>query len=420
MGADPQDQRAQPLSAELGRAEPVRAWAPARSRRTPATTRPARSAALAYLGGRGDPQPISQESGAAGRCVSAPPSRLRLAGAAVAARARRAGAAPANPIRRISARSSAAAISRPRPTAPAATRVPGSGKPFAGGRADRNAVRHHRLAEHHARPRNRHRRLERRRSSTRAVRKGIRPDGSRLYPAMPYTVLHQDVARRRAGDPRLSQHGRAGAQRGRSPTRCRSRSTSAPRCGSGTRCTSRAGEFKPDPQQVRRNGIAAPSWSRARRIAAPATRRRRCSAATRPASTCRARICRAGSRRTSPTTTRRGLGGWSADDVVDLSEDRPQPHQRRHRPDGGGGRAVEFAHDRQRSAGHRDLSEDRCRAGTTAPPPLPANDPAMVAGAAIYRDQCSACHGIDGKGVAEAVPVARAVLDGALATIRPR
>jgi mono/diheme cytochrome c family protein len=28
----------------------------------------------------------------------------------------------------------------------------------------------------------------------------------------------------------------------------------------------------------------------------------------------------------------------------------------------------------------------------------------MVAGAAIYRDQCSACHGLDGKGVAELFP----------------
>jgi len=28
----------------------------------------------------------------------------------------------------------------------------------------------------------------------------------------------------------------------------------------------------------------------------------------------------------------------------------------------------------------------------------------MVAGAAIYRDQCSACHGLDGKGVVELFP----------------
>jgi mono/diheme cytochrome c family protein len=38
------------------------------------------------------------------------------------------------------------------------------------------------------------------------------------------------------------------------------------------------------------------------------------------------------------------------------------------------------------------------------PQTLPKEDPAMVAGAAIYRDQCSACHGIDGKGVAKLFP----------------
>jgi mono/diheme cytochrome c family protein len=38
------------------------------------------------------------------------------------------------------------------------------------------------------------------------------------------------------------------------------------------------------------------------------------------------------------------------------------------------------------------------------PQPLSKDDPAMVSGAAIYRDQCSACHGIDGRGVAELFP----------------
>ncbi|MEA2538699.1 MAG: hypothetical protein QOH35_65, partial [Acidobacteriaceae bacterium] len=38
------------------------------------------------------------------------------------------------------------------------------------------------------------------------------------------------------------------------------------------------------------------------------------------------------------------------------------------------------------------------------PQTLPKENPAMVSGAAIYRDQCSACHGIDGKGVAELFP----------------
>jgi mono/diheme cytochrome c family protein len=38
------------------------------------------------------------------------------------------------------------------------------------------------------------------------------------------------------------------------------------------------------------------------------------------------------------------------------------------------------------------------------PQTLSKDDVAMVAGAAIYRDQCSACHGIDGKGIAELFP----------------
>jgi mono/diheme cytochrome c family protein len=38
------------------------------------------------------------------------------------------------------------------------------------------------------------------------------------------------------------------------------------------------------------------------------------------------------------------------------------------------------------------------------PQMLSKDDPAMVAGAAIYRDQCSACHGLDGKGVPELFP----------------
>jgi mono/diheme cytochrome c family protein len=39
-----------------------------------------------------------------------------------------------------------------------------------------------------------------------------------------------------------------------------------------------------------------------------------------------------------------------------------------------------------------------------SPPPIPANDPAMVAGQAIYRDQCSACHGLDGRGIPQLFP----------------
>lgn len=42
--------------------------------------------------------------------------------------------------------------------------------------------------------------------------------------------------------------------------------------------------------------------------------------------------------------------------------------------------------------------------GETQPTALPKDDVAMTTGGAIYRDQCSACHGLDGRGVAELFP----------------
>ena len=63
-------------------------------------------------------------------------------------------------------------------------------------------------------------------------------------------------------------------------------------------------------------------------------------------------------------------------------------------------------YDRRRSHGDRDLSEVAAGSVRTMPPPVPADSPAMIAGQAIYRDQCSACHGIDGTGVRDAVSVA--------------
>ncbi|HJZ18369.1 MAG TPA: cytochrome c, partial [Stellaceae bacterium] len=36
--------------------------------------------------------------------------------------------------------------------------------------------------------------------------------------------------------------------------------------------------------------------------------------------------------------------------------------------------------------------------------PVKPDDPVMVAGGAIYRDQCSACHALDGRGVPQLFP----------------
>jgi len=42
--------------------------------------------------------------------------------------------------------------------------------------------------------------------------------------------------------------------------------------------------------------------------------------------------------------------------------------------------------------------------GDKPPTPVAQSDPQVVAGQAIYRDTCSACHGIDGKGVQSLFP----------------
>ena len=44
---------------------------------------------------------------------------------------------------------------------------------------------------------------------------------------------------------------------------------------------------------------------------------------------------------------------------------------------------------------------------TTPPQALDASNPVMKAGSAIYRDQCSACHKLDGSGVPEMFPALR-------------
>ena len=271
------------------------------------------------------------------------------------------------------------------------------GKPFAGGAPIETPFGIMLLAQHHARPRNRHRRLDRRRIRTRRCAKARGPDGEHLYPAMPYPyytkMTRDDVAR----DPRLSPHGRAGAQSRSSPTSCRSRSTSARPCGWNCAVFQRR-RIQARSEEVGRMESRRLSGRRASAIAAPATRRRTSSAATRPAQYLQGATLQGWFAPDITSDSRRGLGSWSRRRHRRISEDRPQPHRAATGPMAEVVDEVDVADDRCRPEGDRDLSQgaagpDRCAARRCRPPIPPMN-----AGEAIYRDQCAACHGPEREG----------------------
>jgi mono/diheme cytochrome c family protein len=95
----------------------------------------------------------------------------------------------------------------------------------------------------------------------------------------------------------------------------------------------------------------------------------------------------------------RGLGGWSAADIVAYLKNGHNPAT---------ASTGIMAEEITLSSSHMTDADLTAIAtylkglpGQTASPPaaLSASDPKMVAGSAIYADECSACHGLDGKGV---------------------
>jgi mono/diheme cytochrome c family protein len=101
--------------------------------------------------------------------------------------------------------------------------------------------------------------------------------------------------------------------------------------------------------------------------------------------------------------TRLGLGAWSKQDLVAYLK---SGHNRVTAATGPMGEVVTlstaFMKDSDLGAIATYLKSLPGKADT--PAVLAANDPVMTSGAAIYRDQCSACHGLDGKGIAELFP----------------
>jgi mono/diheme cytochrome c family protein len=234
-----------------------------------------------------------------------------------------------------------------------------------------------------------------------AVRKGVRPDGARLYPAMPYNAYtkmsRDDVLAIRAYLATVA------------PVRKPVDANTLP-FPFNIRAAMRAwnalyfaaGEFKPDP------GRSA-EWNRgAFLVEGPG----HCAACHTPKTFL-------GGDKTgehlrgsylqgwfAPDITnddRVGLGRWSPDDVVAYLK---TGHNRIAAATGPMAdeiaQSTSHMHDGDLKAIATYLKSLPGRGGIA--PPLAASDPMMVAGQAIYRDQCSACHGLDGKGVPQLFP----------------
>ncbi len=99
-----------------------------------------------------------------------------------------------------------------------------------------------------------------------------------------------------------------------------------------------------------------------------------------------------------------GLGTWSVDDIVQYLQTGRNLHAAAAGPMG---EVVEISTSKMTVPDLRAIAtylKERGAAGPAVPAPLPATDAHMDAGAALYTDNCSACHARDGKGVADLFP----------------
>jgi mono/diheme cytochrome c family protein len=98
-----------------------------------------------------------------------------------------------------------------------------------------------------------------------------------------------------------------------------------------------------------------------------------------------------------------GLGRWSSDDVVLYLK---TGHNRIDAATGPMAEVIELSSSQMTDTDLKAIAmylKSLTEAGD-APASLDARDPRMVAGQAIYRDQCSACHGLDGDGTPQLFP----------------
>jgi mono/diheme cytochrome c family protein len=233
-----------------------------------------------------------------------------------------------------------------------------------------------------------------------AVRKGVRPDGSRLYPAMPfpsYTKMSRgDVLAIRAYLKTVEPvHQPVKANTLPFPFNIHE----AMRAWDALYFTE--GEFVPDGRQ-------SVAWNRgAYLVLGPS----HCAACHTPKSFLGGDKTGEGFRGSNlqgwfaPDITgdgKQGLGAWSEADIAGYLKTG------HNRITAATGPMAEEVADSTSHYGDGDLSAMatylKSLPERQAATPAKADSSVMTAGAAIYRDQCSACHGLDGKGVAMLFP----------------
>jgi mono/diheme cytochrome c family protein len=99
-----------------------------------------------------------------------------------------------------------------------------------------------------------------------------------------------------------------------------------------------------------------------------------------------------------------GLGGWSVEDIAQYLK---TGHNRITAATGLMAEEIKHASSKMTDADLKAIAtylKSMPGAKETKAAAIPADDPVMKAGHAIYRDQCAACHMIDGKGVPHLFP----------------
>lgn len=104
------------------------------------------------------------------------------------------------------------------------------------------------------------------------------------------------------------------------------------------------------------------------------------------------------------TASWNGIGSWSVQDIADYLK---TGHNQYAVASGPMAEAVKNSTSQLTDADVKAMAvyiKSQAGAGGTAPAPVAANDPAMLAGAKIYNDECAACHTGSGMGKAGIFP----------------